>query len=92
MNKKENYTSISAFKKHDEKALVGCELNDLDAVLFQVSHPGMCYSGDTLDYDTLDKAEAMSRVIERNIDMGKRYAKQELNKWLNPPTPNWRIG
>lgn len=78
-------TRIRAWKPLDEKSQVACDIDDPDAVQWDVSYPGMYYSSDTENFKSKHDAEHFCHIVQRVHDAGRLAAKEELRAWLGAP-------
>lgn len=61
--------------------MVRCELDDPDAVKFDLIYPGG--KGKALTLDSLSKAEEIMSAMHRVFKAGKQAAKAELGDWIS---------
>lgn len=73
---------IHAYKPLESKHLVRCEKDDPDATKGEVRPPGMTYSGDTVEADSLYRAEILAGRFKLASEAGEKNAFRKLRYFI----------
>jgi len=73
---------VTAWKRHGERHLTHCGIDDEEAIKFEVSYSGMVYQCCTLDFDNLFQAQRVVSALNNSFEAGKVAKLAELRNFL----------